>query len=54
MKRVIREFFRHNHALWNNYDMVVRVQKCFVQKDFPQVINELEYLTKKFAIKNAN
>lgn len=48
MKRVIREFFRLNHVLWNNYDMIVRVHKCFVQTDFNPVNAELTHLTKKF------
>lgn len=48
MKRVIRESFRLNYALWNNYDIVVRVQKCFTQDDFLAITAEFMRLTKVF------
>ncbi|MCC2644339.1 MAG: Ribonuclease [Burkholderiales bacterium] len=53
MKRVLREFFRLNQAFWNNYDIVVRVHKCFGQTDFTLINSELAQLTKKF-IKQSN
>lgn len=48
MKRIIRELFRQNYVLWNNYDIVVRVQKSFVHDDFMLVNTEFLRLTKVF------
>ncbi len=48
IKRTIRELFRLNQASWNSYDIVVRPQKCFVQEDLPQIVEEFTRLTKIF------
>lgn len=45
MKRVIRELFRLNSGLWRNYDIVVKVQKCFVHEDFSLIQTEFIRLT---------
>ncbi|MFN7094927.1 MAG: ribonuclease P protein component [Burkholderiales bacterium] len=46
MKRTIRELFRHNQAIWNNYDLIVRVNKFFTPSEFEEVKQEFNYLTK--------
>ena len=46
MKRVIRALFRYNAPKFNNYDIIVRVQKCFTPEDFNAVQAEFLNLTK--------
>ena len=46
MKRVIRELFRLYAPEFNNYDIIVRVQKCFVQENFNTIKTEFFNLTK--------
>jgi ribonuclease P protein component len=46
MKRLLRELFRQEQLAWDYYDIVVRVQKCFVHMDYTAVRNEFVQLTK--------
>jgi len=47
MKRLIRELFRHDCVSWNNYDVIVRVQKCFTADNYLEISNEFKDLSKK-------
>lgn len=49
MKRLLRELFRHEKVLWDNYDMVVRVQKCFTQEHYHEITAEFARITKILA-----
>lgn len=47
MKRVLRELFRHDKILWDNYDIVIRVQKCFYPENYQEVKAEFSEITRK-------
>lgn len=47
MKRLIRELFRCEKVAWGSYDVVVRVQKCFVQTDHTRLKDEFVRMTKR-------
>ena len=51
IKRLIREFFRHNQASWQPIDLIIRAQAKFTQEDYHQVIAELSELCLRFKIK---
>lgn len=50
MKRVIREFFRHEKILWGSYDIVVRVQKCFEPNDYVHLKDEFIRMTNRLLL----
>ena len=45
MKRVIRELFRLNQALWLPHDIIVRSIKPFTNQDFLKICQEFLWLT---------
>ena len=47
MKRLIRELFRCEKVAWGSYDVVVRVQKCFVQTDYTLLKDEFIRMTRR-------
>ncbi len=47
MKRVLRDIFRHYQITWLNYDIIIRVNKCFTSDDYSVVKQEFEKLTTK-------
>ena len=49
MKRVLRELFRCNQFLWNNYDVVIRVNKLFTCNDYPLIKEEFIKITDKLS-----
>lgn len=53
MRRVLREWFRHNRGQISGQDLVIRINKPFGRADFVQVQNELAKLLKSFKQRNS-
>lgn len=49
IKRVLRELFRHEKCLWNNYDIVIRVQKCFTPEHYQEIATEFTKITRSLS-----
>ena len=50
MKRLLRELFRQNQALWVGHDIIFRVHKCFTHDDYQAVAQEFEKITQKLIL----
>lgn len=54
MKRVVREFFRHNRSNYSGIDIVVRVRQRFGRDTRPAALAELASMIHKLQVKCAS